>query len=77
MAVNPVVVCLTGSGQATARRIAKDLNAPLHGRKGRVIEADAHFAGALDHIRDLFAAGTPVIGVCAAGILIRAIAPLL
>lgn len=39
--------------------------------------ADAFFANALDHIRGLFAAGVPVIGVCAAGILIRAVAPML
>ena len=32
---------------------------------------------ALDHVRDLFAAGVPVIGVCAAGILVRAVAPML
>ena len=46
-------------------------------RAGRVAQADAHFANALDHVRDLFAAGTPVVGVCASGILIRAVAPLL
>ena len=29
------------------------------------------------HLRALFAAGTPIVGLCAAGILIRAVAPLL
>ncbi len=77
MAVNPVVICLSRSGEATARSIAAALAAQLHGRAGRVEKADVFFANALDHVRDLFASGTPVIGVCAAGILIRAVAPLL
>ncbi len=40
-------------------------------------KADAFFSDALEHARDLFAAGTPIVGVCASGILIRALAPLL
>jgi cobalt-precorrin 5A hydrolase/precorrin-3B C17-methyltransferase len=75
--VNPVVVCLSRSGQATARRVATALAAPVHGREGRVDAADAFFTNALEHIRALFAARIPIIGVCAAGILIRAVAPLL
>ena len=77
MAVTPVVICLNKAGEDVARRVATLLNAPIHGRKGRVSGADAEFANALDHVRDLFAGGVPVIGVCAAGILIRAVAPLL
>jgi len=77
MAVTPVVLALSRSGEPVARRIADALGAPLHGRKGRVDQADAYFPNALDHARDLFAAGVPVIGVCASGILIRAVAPLL
>lgn len=53
------------------------LGASLHGRQGRVEQADVWFANGLDHARDLFAAGVPIIGVCASGILIRAVAPLL
>ncbi len=49
----------------------------VHGREGRVDTADAFFPDALEHVRMLFAAGTPVVGVCASGILIRAVAPLL
>jgi len=77
MAVTPVVLALSRSGEPVARRIAEALGAPLHGRDGRVDQADAYFPNALDHARDLFAAGVPVIGVCASGILIRAVAPLL
>ncbi|MFQ6553568.1 precorrin-3B C(17)-methyltransferase [Aestuariibius insulae] len=77
MVVTPVVLALSASGEAVARRVAEALDAPLHGREGRVRQADAVFADALVHARDLFAAGVPVIGVCASGILIRAVAPML
>ena len=77
MAVKPVVLALSRSGEAVAHRVARVLGADLHGRKGRVDKADAFFPDALEHVRDLFAAGVPVIGVCASGILIRAVAPLL
>ncbi|MCZ0813261.1 precorrin-3B C(17)-methyltransferase [Roseovarius sp. EGI FJ00037] len=77
MAVKPVVLALSRSGEAVAHRVARDLGAALHGREGRVEKADAWFPDALAHVRDLFAAGVPVVGVCASGILIRAVAPLL
>ncbi|WP_298258830.1 precorrin-3B C(17)-methyltransferase [uncultured Litoreibacter sp.] len=77
MAIKPVVLCLNRAGEATAHRIAKLLEAPVHGREGRVDQADVFFANALDHTRLLFQAGTPVVGVCASGILIRAVAPVL
>ncbi len=77
MAVTPVVVALSRSGEAVAHRVATLIGAPVHGREGRVEKADAFFANALDHVRDLFLAGVPVVGVCASGILIRAVAPVL
>ncbi len=77
MAVKPVVLALSASGEEVAHRVAAVLGAQVHGREGRVARADAFFPNALDHARDLFAAGVPVVGVCAAGILIRAVAPLL
>lgn len=77
MAVKPVVMALSRSGEAVAHKIAAALGLAIHGREGRVDQADAYFANALDHARDLFAAGVPIIGVCASGILIRAVAPLL
>ncbi len=77
MAVAPVVLALSRTGEPMAHRIAQALGLAVHGRAGRVDQADAFFPNALDHTRDLFAAGVPVIGVCAAGILIRAVAPLL
>jgi len=77
LALDPVVICLSRSGEPVAHRIAQALGYAVHGREGRVDQADAFFPNALDHVRGLFAAGVPVVGVCAAGILIRAVAPLL
>ena len=77
MAVKPVVLALSRSGEATAHRVAAALDAAVHGRKGRVDNADAFFPDALEHACSLFAARTPIVGVCAAGILVRAVAPLL
>ncbi|WP_210529149.1 precorrin-3B C(17)-methyltransferase [Rubellimicrobium arenae] len=75
MALTPAVLALTPS--PVAARVAGLLGVPLHGRAGRVPEAEVSFDDTLEHVRTLFAAGVPVVGVCAAGILIRAVAPLL
>ncbi len=75
--LTPVVVVISESGFATGRRVADLLGVSLHGRAGRVSGGDVVFDNALDHVRDLFAAGVPVVGVCAAGILVRAVASLL
>ncbi len=77
MALKPVVICLSRAGEETAHRIAEALCLEVHGRESRVSKADAFFPDALEYVRTLFASRTPVIGVCAAGILIRAVAPLL
>ncbi|MXU64036.1 precorrin-3B C(17)-methyltransferase [Oceanomicrobium pacificus] len=75
--MTPIIVCISRAGEALGHRLSGALGLPLHGRAGRVNEADVHFDNALTHVRDLFLAGHPVIGVCAAGILIRAVAPVL
>ena len=72
------VVALGPAGLDVARRLVEALpGARLHGLAGRVGGAAATFVDAPGHLRALFAAGTPIVGVCAAGILIRALAPLL
>jgi cobalt-precorrin 5A hydrolase/precorrin-3B C17-methyltransferase len=77
MAVTPIVLCISRSGEEMAHRVAALIGATVHGRAGRVDRADAFFDNTLDHARVLFAAGTPIVGVCAVGILVRALAPML
>ena len=61
-----------------ARRLRGLLpGARLHAPSGSGIAADHLFDRAAPAIAALFAAGTPIVGLCAAGILIRAVAPLL
>jgi cobalt-precorrin 5A hydrolase/precorrin-3B C17-methyltransferase len=72
------VVCLGAGARDTARRIAAALpGARLHGLAGRAIDADVVFDDTMAHLRALFRDQVPIVGVCAAGILIRAVAPLL
>jgi len=72
------VVAITDDGARLGRRIARALpGAELHGRAGRVKGADIAFAETTAHLRDLFRRNVPIIGICAAGILVRAVAPLL
>ncbi|MEM7424089.1 MAG: precorrin-3B C(17)-methyltransferase [Pseudomonadota bacterium] len=72
----PVILCLTQGGNATAERLEPVCDAIIHGLEGRT-EACLTFTSVADHIRELFLSGTPVIGICAAGILIRALGPVL
>ena len=72
------VLCLTQAARVTARRIVDTLpDARLHGLVGRVDQPDVAFDDTMAHLRTLFRDSSPIIGVCAAGILIRAVAPLL
>jgi len=73
----PVIVVLNASGQALAQRLQTQFGWAVHGRAERVSNADILFPNALDHIRELFVSGQPVIGIAASGILIRAVAPVL
>lgn len=72
------VVVLGPSAMDTARRAASALqDARIHGLRRRVDDADVSFDDAADHLRALFADGIAIVGVCATGILIRALAPAL
>jgi len=74
----PAILVLGESGLATAQRIAEALpGAVIHGRSSRVSGTTVTFDDTAEHIRALFADGTPVIGVCAAGVLIRCLASVL
>ena len=72
------LVAITAEGGALARRIADALgDAEVHGLRGRTGDADVWFTETGRHIRELFEAGRPVAGICAAGILVRSVAPAL
>ncbi len=72
------IVVLGPGGLAIGQAVKSLLpGARLHGFVGRIEGADEAFANTMDHLRGLFAAGTPIVGICAAGILLRAVAPLL
>ena len=74
----PAVVVLGARGMATARRAAAALDgARVHGLARRADGADENFDCLRVHLAALFGAGVPIVGVCAAGILIRTLAPLL
>lgn len=84
------VVVLSSSALPAARRAAEALRADghrrvtVHGLASRVAAADGQGAGAdvlfadtLAHVGGLFRSGASVVGIAAAGILIRAVAPFL
>ncbi|WGF89998.1 precorrin-3B C(17)-methyltransferase [Marinivivus vitaminiproducens] len=77
--MTPAILVLSAGGLATAASIASALaDAETLGLKGRVGgDVDRGFDDMTATVRELFQAGRPIIGLCAAGILIRMIAPLL
>ena len=75
----PAIVVLGRSALPTARRIqAACPGARIHGLQARVDDdADCSYAQLGEHLRALYAQGTPIVALCAAGIVIRCIAPML
>ena len=71
----PVILCLSSRGYDLALKLRKTLDADIHGHATRCPKAEFTFTRATTHIADLFCGGRPLIGICAAGILIRAVAP--
>lgn len=74
----PVILVLGPGGLDVARRIAAAIDgAEIHGLARRVSGADVAFGDTGEHLRALFRDGRPVIGICAAAIPIRLLAPVL
>jgi cobalt-precorrin 5A hydrolase/precorrin-3B C17-methyltransferase len=74
----PAIVILGPGSLATARRIQlRYPDALIHGLSGRVegVDRPYHEFGAT--LRELYQQDTPIIALCAAGIVIRTLAPLL
>ena len=73
----PAIVILGAGALETARRIQMlYAGCQVHALQGRV-EADVSYTELRAHLGDLYARGTPIIALCAAGIVIRCVAPLL
>jgi len=78
MSLTPAIVILGASALKLAERIRAALGAAeIHGLAVPGGETDTSFTEALPHITALYGEGRPIIGICAAGILIRAIGPVL
>ncbi|SDR21760.1 precorrin-3B C(17)-methyltransferase [Pseudovibrio sp. Tun.PSC04-5.I4] len=82
MDVAPAIVIISPIALKTAQKISAVLDESLiHGyaKSGSKPNVDHHlsFSEPMEHLRSLFQSGTPIIGICAAGILIRALAPVL
>ena len=73
-----VLIVLSAGGLDLARQLQPTLEgAAVHGLAGRADEADLVFHDTMAHLRRLHIGGAAIVGLCAAGILIRAIAPVL
>ncbi|MBW9102212.1 precorrin-3B C(17)-methyltransferase [Paraburkholderia phenoliruptrix] len=76
----PAVVILGAGALATARRIqALYPGSQVHALRERVQAetVDVAYSELGAHLRELYARGTPIVALCAAGIVIRCVAPLL
>ena len=72
------IVVLGPGSLATARRIQQRYpDALIHGLAGRVEGADRQYVEFGATLRELYQQDTPIIALCAAGIVIRTLAPLL
>ncbi|MPR03390.1 precorrin-3B C(17)-methyltransferase [Pseudomonas sp. MAFF 212408] len=76
--MTPAIIILGQGSLATARKIAQVYpGALIHGLAGRVDGADQVYSEFGATLRQLYQQGTPLIALCAAGIVIRTLAPLL
>ena len=76
--MTPAIVILGQGSLATARKIQQVYpGALIHGLAGRVDGADQAYSEFGATLRQLYQLGTPLIALCAAGIVIRTLAPLL
>jgi len=77
-ATAPAIVILGQGSLATARKLQQVYpGALIHGLAGRVEGADQTYSEFGATLRGLYQQDTPIIALCAAGIIIRTLAPLL
>ena len=78
MSAAPAVISLGARTGRLAARIAAALpGATIHAPAAMAGPADVRFTDLRVHLQALFAHGTPIVGLCATGILIRLLAPVL
>ena len=81
MSTTPVIVILdVGAAELAGCIEATAPGAEIHGYAQRLHGhnvVDVTFESAAAHLQSLFGSGRPIVGICAAGILIRALAPVL
>ena len=77
--LSPVILILNETSLPLAKEAANLVpNSEIHGFNKRVSEGcDQYFQDTIAHIQNLYLSGRMIIGICAAGILIRAVAPVL
>jgi cobalt-precorrin 5A hydrolase / precorrin-3B C17-methyltransferase len=74
----PAIIVLNQISVPTARQLMTVLpGSQLYGLVGRTEGVDISFDNFGDMVRQLFSEGLPIVGLCAAGILMRTVAPLL
>ncbi|WP_309732239.1 precorrin-3B C(17)-methyltransferase [Chamaesiphon sp. OTE_75_metabat_556] len=74
----PIAIVINQLSVPTARRLLTVIpGAQLYGLAGRTTDVDVSFTNFGDTVRQLYRDGVPIIGLCAAGILIRTLAPML
>ncbi|MEL0590303.1 MAG: precorrin-3B C(17)-methyltransferase [Planktothrix rubescens PR222] len=74
----PAIIILTETSIKVARKIQEGIGSGMiYGLINRTQSADFTYTNFGETVRQFYQTGTPIIGVCAAGILIRTIAPLL
>ena len=75
---SPAIIILSETSAAIARQIQTIFpTATVYGLVDRTQTADIFYNNFGETLREFFTQGTPIIGICAAGILIRTLAPLL
>lgn len=78
MSQTAAILILGANSLPTAKQIQAALpGAMIHGLATRVTGADQSFTEFGETLRDLYRAGHPIVALCAAGIVIRSLAPLL
>ncbi|TAG90164.1 MAG: precorrin-3B C(17)-methyltransferase [Oscillatoriales cyanobacterium] len=76
--VSPAIVILGQNSLPIAQKISAVFPGSLiYGLTDRTTDVDINFINFGETLRELFATETPIIAICAAGILIRTLAPLL